>query len=118
MLLAARARRYGGCLTLSLTTPPAQEVLAKAEVAAMCPSARLSFCLAGTQTFELPVGDIGLAQVFGRMQALEEAAAEVAGGDGGPLQVLNWGVSSATLEQVFLRVVARAAVEDQPAAAS
>jgi hypothetical protein len=116
---AGCARRYGGCLTLSLTTPPAQEGLAQAAVAAMCPSARLSYCLAGTQTFELPVGDIGLAQVFGHMQALEEGSAEAAGGDSRPLQVLNWGVSSATLEQVFLRVVARAALADQqPATAA
>ncbi len=66
---------------------------ADALVRKMAPSARLTYALAGTRKYELPVEEVTLAAVF---EAMETATA-------GVLQVLDWGIANATLEEVFIK---------------
>jgi ABC-type multidrug transport system ATPase subunit len=87
--------RYGDYLVFTITTPPEQEAAAEALVRRLSPGARLTYSLAGTRRYELPVGEVSLSGVFEAM----EAAAAAAGG----LTVLDWGVANATLEEVFIK---------------
>ncbi|EFN57407.1 hypothetical protein CHLNCDRAFT_30336 [Chlorella variabilis] len=84
--------RYGGYYIFTITTPPHQDAAAHALVLGMSPGARLTYALAGTRKYELPVGEVTLPDVFAVM---EEAKKKVT--------VLDWGVSNATLEEVFIK---------------
>ncbi|GBF88379.1 ABC transporter A family member protein [Raphidocelis subcapitata] len=87
--------RYGGYLVMTLTVAPGQEGAARAFVARLSPGARLTYSVGGTLKFELPSEEASLSQVF---SAMAEAKA------GGGLDVIDWGVSNATLEEVFIRI--------------
>jgi ABC-type multidrug transport system ATPase subunit len=88
--------RYGGHFILQITTTAGEEQEEKVRRMVMerlTKRAKVTYALAGTQKFELPAGDVTLAQVF------EEVGR--GGGDGG-LKILDWGVHNATLEEVFI----------------
>lgn len=76
-------------------TPVEQAERAHALVLSMSPSARLTYSVAGTRKYELPVTEVTLAGVFERM--LHAAADQ-------DLNVLDWGIANATLEEVFIKV--------------
>lgn len=77
----------------TITVPAGQEAAAADVVARMSPGARLTYSVGGTLKYELPAGEVSLAGVFERM---EEAK--------GQLQVLDWAVANATLEEVFINL--------------
>lgn len=52
--------RYGGYYIFTITTPPHQDAAAHALVLGMSPGARLTYALAGTRKYELPVGEVTL----------------------------------------------------------
>eukprot|EP00887_Chlorella_sp_A99_P004767 scaffold4.g4767.t1 len=86
--------RYGGYYVFSLTTPPEQEAAADALVRGMSPGARLTYAVGGCRKYEVPVEEVTLAGVF---EAMEGAARA------GELQIVDWGIANATLEEVFIK---------------
>lgn len=87
--------RFGGYLSYTITTPPHQTVAAARMVEKMSPSARLVYALGGNQRFELPLTEIDVEKVFRRMEEVNLNR---------ELDVLDWGVSNATLEEVFIKI--------------
>ncbi|GBF94154.1 ABC transporter A family [Raphidocelis subcapitata] len=89
--------RYGGYLVMTLTVAAGQESAARALVARLSPSARLTYSVGGTLKFELPTEEVSLSSVFAAMAAAK--------GDAGPdaLTIVDWGVANATLEEVFIK---------------
>jgi ABC-type multidrug transport system ATPase subunit len=89
--------RYGGYLVMTLTVAAGQEAQARAFVERLSPNARLTYSVGGTLKFELPTSDVTLSGVFAAMAAAKaDASAE-------RLDVLDWGVANATLEEVFIK---------------
>ncbi|KAG2425810.1 hypothetical protein HXX76_013435 [Chlamydomonas incerta] len=84
--------RYAGYLVFTLTVAPGHEGAAKAFVAHMSPNARLTYELGTTVKYELPTADVSLARVFDAMATAKTQ-----------MQVLDWGVANATLEEVFIK---------------
>ncbi|KAI8472690.1 MAG: P-loop containing nucleoside triphosphate hydrolase protein [Monoraphidium minutum] len=89
--------RYGGYLVMTLTVAAGQESAARAFVERLSPGARLTYSVGGTLKFELPSSEVTLSGVFSAM------AAAKAGSGPGHLQVLDWGVANASLEEVFIK---------------
>ena len=77
----------------SFAVPVEQEAAAHSFVLAMAPGARLTYSVGGTLKYELPTTEVSLSRVFGAMAGSRSAG----------LAVLDWGVASATLEEVFIR---------------
>lgn len=89
--------RYGGYLVMTITVAAGQESAARAFVERLAPNARLTYSVGGTLKFELPSNEVSLSGVFAAMAAAKA--------DTSPqrLQVLDWGVANATLEEVFIK---------------
>lgn len=94
--------RFGGYLSFTVTTPAHQETAAEGVVRSMAPGARLVYSLGGTQKFELPLREIGVEGVFRRMEEVKLRK---------ELDVMDWGVSNATLEEVFIKITKDAGVK-------
>lgn len=94
--------RYGGYYVFTITTPVGQEKAADALVFRISPHAKLTYSLAGTRRYELPVDEVTLAEVFAAVDAAVAAQ---------ELTVLDWGVANATLEEVFIRLAKDLGVE-------
>ncbi len=73
-------------------TTSAPKPCAQAFVGRMSPNARLTYALGGTFKYELPASDVSLSGVFDAMAGAK-----------GLMQVLDWGVANATLEEVFIK---------------
>lgn len=86
--------RYAGFYVFTISVPPAEEQGAKQMVISMSPNAVLTYELGGTLKYELPTSDIALSAVFSKVNAAKAAG----------LHVLDWGVSNATLEEVFIKL--------------
>ncbi|GIL71728.1 hypothetical protein Vretimale_837 [Volvox reticuliferus] len=84
--------RYAGYLVFTITVGSGHEDAAKAFVAHMSPNARLTYALGATFKYELPTTDVSLAAVFDAMATAKTQ-----------MQVLDWGVANATLEEVFIK---------------
>jgi ABC-type multidrug transport system ATPase subunit len=85
--------RYGRFLVLSLTTSPLRVADAEAFVRELSPNAHRTYALGGTLIFDLPLDEVSLASVFAAVTARKEA-----------LGIIDWGVSSVTLEEVFIKL--------------
>ncbi len=87
---------------LSLTTAPgaAAGAAADALAARLAPGARRTHALGGARRYELPAGETSLAAVF---EEMERVGAAAAAGRDGALEVLDWGIANATLEEVFIK---------------
>ncbi|GFH22553.1 uncharacterized protein HaLaN_20033, partial [Haematococcus lacustris] len=83
--------RFAGFLVFSLTVALDQVPQAKTMVLALSPSATLTYELGGTLKYELPSREVSLSKVFKVMAEAKQA-----------LQVVDWGVANATLEEVFI----------------
>jgi len=95
--------RFGGYLSFSITTPVQQEDVARRLVVErMAPGAKLVYSLGGTQKYELPLEEVSVDGVFREM---ERAKME------GVVEVLDWGVSNATLEECFINICRSEGVE-------
>ena len=90
----ALAARYGRHHVFTLTTPEPQLPAAHKFVRCMCPTATCKYEVTGTSKWQLPCADITLSRVFDVM-----GGATAAG-----LTVLDWGVHSASLEDVFIHL--------------
>ncbi|KAL3145247.1 hypothetical protein ABBQ32_000991 [Trebouxia sp. C0010 RCD-2024] len=85
--------RYGGYVVFTVTTPTGSDVQkAAAFVKQLCPSARPTYALGGTQKYELPTSEVSLSQVFAGMRQAQQL-----------FTVLDWGVANAKLEEVFIK---------------
>lgn len=81
--------RYGGFYVYTITVPLAAVDSAKAFVHDLCSTARLTYSVAGTLKYEFPTHDVKLSGVF---SAMDKAR--------GQLEVLDWAIANATLEEV------------------
>jgi len=79
-----------------LTTPLVDEPNARAFVEKLIPKASLLHTLAGTQHFEVPRAAVKLSKAFTEIEAHRQK-----------LNILDWGMSSTTLEEVFLHITER-----------
>lgn len=86
--------RYGDFFVFTITSDPKYEADVDEFVKNLCPNARRTYSLAGTQKYELPSKDISLDQIFAAMEGAQESKS---------LSILDWGVSNATLEEVFIK---------------
>jgi ABC-type multidrug transport system ATPase subunit len=93
--------RFGGYLSFTITTPPHQEAAAKYVVMSMAPNARLVYALGGTQKYELPLSEVEIDTVFRRMEEVKLTR---------EIELQDWGVSNATLEEVFIKITREAGV--------
>ncbi len=94
--------RFGGYLSFTVTTPPHQEAAAAKVVKSMSPNARLVYALGGTQKYELPLSEVEVDGCFRRMEEVKLRK---------ELEILDWGVSNATLEEVFIKITRDAGVQ-------
>lgn len=94
--------RFGGYLSFTITTPPHQEAAAAKVVKSISPNARLVYALGGTQKYELPLSEVEVDGCFRRMEEVKLRK---------ELEVLDWGVSNATLEEVFIKITRDAGVQ-------
>ena len=86
--------RYGDFFVFTITSDPKYEADVAEFVKNLCPNARRTYSLAGTQKYELPSKEISLDQIFAAMEGVQESKS---------LSILDWGVSNATLEEVFIK---------------
>ena len=100
-LLQELTARYGDYLSFSLSVPPKQAEAAFEAIAMYVHEAHLVHSLGGTLKMELPSASVDIGQLFEYMDKLKR---------GGRLQVRDWGVSHATLEEVFIRITRDAGV--------
>ena len=94
----ALAARYGGYHVFTITTPEAQVPAAQAFVLGMSPAGKRTYMVAGTSKWRLPSQDVSLSRVFDTMGTAASQG----------LTVLDWGVHSASLEDVFIQLAQEA----------
>lgn len=95
--------RYGSYLQFSLTMSGKDVDEKMSEfIYSFCPSARPLYSLGGTQKFELPTSETSLEVVFENMEILKKSNIAT---------VLDWSVSNATLEEVFIKISREAGIE-------
>ena len=94
--------RYGSYLQFSVTSASGQEETTAAAIYTFCRTARPVYSLGGTQKFELPTEAVQLQDVFAYMEQLKNDA---------EIDILDWGVSNTTLEEVFIKITNDAGVQ-------
>jgi len=97
--------KYGKGYRLSITTSPEREQNVRDFVREILPDAVLLNSLAGTQNFEIPRNNVRLSELF-----------EIIERESKTLNILDWGISNTTLEEVFLHIVERSDNSDGTAA--
>ncbi|KAK8940164.1 ABC transporter A family member 7 [Platanthera guangdongensis] len=85
--------RYGGYYELTVTTPSNQEEDVEKIVQNLSPAATKVYNLSGTQKFHMPRQGLRLADIFREVAAAKRR-----------LNIQAWGLSDATLEDVFIKV--------------
>ncbi|KAJ8753351.1 hypothetical protein K2173_019750 [Erythroxylum novogranatense] len=85
--------RYGGSYVLTMTTSAEHEVEVANMVRQLSPNAVKSYHTSGTQKFQIPKHEVRIADVF---HGVEIAKSK--------FPVFAWGLSDATLEDVFIKV--------------
>lgn len=93
--------RYGDYLSFSLSVPAKQAEAASEAIQMLVHGATLVHSLGGTLKMELPCANVDVGQLFQHMDKLKRD---------GRLQVKDWGVSHATLEEVFIRITRDAGI--------
>ncbi|KAI5077461.1 hypothetical protein GOP47_0007285 [Adiantum capillus-veneris] len=86
--------RYGASYIFTISTPPSQEDEVVRMALELSSSSKQIYSLAGTQKFEISKTDVTIADVF---RAVVNAKA--------CLNILAWGFTDTTLEDVFIKVV-------------
>lgn len=82
-------------MLLTVTSGPDQAAGISDLVASLAKDAACTYSLGGTYKFELPAEAVDLAQVFDVLDGAKYSD---------PVQVLDWGISHASLEEVFRNV--------------
>lgn len=85
--------RYGQYYKVIVTTLPGREDPPFLALRRLAPNIRLMNSLAGTASYEVPRSDVRLSDIF-----------ETIEGNKKQLGVIDWGISNATLEEVFLKI--------------
>ncbi|KAK7281816.1 hypothetical protein RIF29_10113 [Crotalaria pallida] len=85
--------RYGGTYVFTMTTSLDHEKDVENLVLQISPNATKIYHISGTQKFELPKGEVRIANVF---QAVDSAKRK--------FTVSAWGIADTTLEDVFIKV--------------
>ncbi|PVH65818.1 hypothetical protein PAHAL_1G084400 [Panicum hallii] len=85
--------KYGGTYVLTVTTAASEEEVVEQLVRSLCPAANRVYRISGTQKFEMPKQGLRISQV---LQVMEHAKSW--------LNIAAWGLSDATLEDVFIKV--------------
>ena len=93
--------RYGDYLSFSLAVPPKQTEMAIEAIERIARGANVVHCLEGSLKLELPSASVDISQLFEHMDSIKKRNV---------LQVRDWGVSHATLEEVFIRITREAGV--------
>lgn len=89
--------RYGEYLVFTLITRPEDVEEAKKLVKQFSAASKNTYELGGTLIYELPTRDVNASDVFNFMESAKSS-----------IQVLDWGVANATLEEVFIRIATTA----------
>lgn len=89
--------RYGGYLVFTLITVPTSIGLAAQLVQNQFPKAVQTYQVSGTLKFELPTSEVTPSSVFQFMESTKNK-----------IQVLDWGVATVTLEEVFIKIAKEA----------
>ena len=84
--------RYGGFFVFTITVEDGNQDKIAPFVRSMCPSARRTYSVAGTEKYELPTSDVSLDTVFDMMRR-----------SGTDLGVIDFSISNASLEEVFIK---------------
>ncbi len=92
--------RYGGFFVLTITVEEGCEHKIAPFVRTMCPTARQTYAVATTEKYELPTSDVTLHSVFGMIREKERQ-----------LGVIDFSVSNASLEEVFIKFAKEHEVE-------
>jgi ABC-type multidrug transport system ATPase subunit len=91
---ASLIMQYNAVYNVVVTTDnAAEQTRVGAIMAQLCPGFRLTYALATTSKFELPADKVSLEQIFLRMLTARDQG-----------MICSWGVSSMTLEDVFLHI--------------
>ncbi|KAK4485770.1 hypothetical protein RD792_008416 [Penstemon davidsonii] len=90
--------RYGGSYIITITTKPNNVDEVQSMIEGLFPNATRTYCLSGTQKFELPKTSINKSDIFGAIKLTKKRF---------PIQ--TWGVTETTLEDVFIKVAVEAA---------
>lgn len=85
--------RFGAFYVLTVACRHACEEQVAAAVTSLSPSARITYSLAGTIKFEIPISQVSLAEVF---RALSGRKSE--------LGIRDWGIANTTLEEAFIKI--------------
>ncbi|XP_062224626.1 ABC transporter A family member 8-like [Phragmites australis] len=85
--------KYGGAYMLTVTAAAGEEEAVEQLVRSISPAVNRTYRIAGTQKFEMPKQGVRISEVF---QAMEHAK--------NCLNILAWGLSDTTLEDVFIKV--------------
>ncbi|PKU76587.1 ABC transporter A family member 8 isoform X1 [Dendrobium catenatum] len=85
--------RYGGYFVLTVTTPSNEEEEVEKLVQQISSTAIRVYHLSGTQKFHLPKQGVRLSDIFREVEAAKRR-----------LNIQAWGLSDATLEDVFIKV--------------
>lgn len=94
--------RFGGIYLLTMTTSPETEQEVENLVRGLSPSANKIYHLSGTLKFELPKQEVRIADVFASVENFKRRVA-----------VQAWGLSDATMEDVFIKVAKGAGSFDE-----
>ena len=92
--------RYGGFFVFTITVKDGCEHKIEPFVRSMCPSARQTYAVATTEKYELPTSDVTLDAVFDKMRESERE-----------LGVIDFSISNASLEEVFIKFAAEHEVQ-------
>lgn len=89
-------------MSFSLSVLPKQAETALQAILDLVPGGRLVHALGGNLRMELPTTELDVGHLFAYMDGLSRQSG---------LTVLDWGVSHATLEEVFIHVTRTAGVK-------
>uniref|UniRef100_A0A2P2MFI7 ABC transporter family protein n=1 Tax=Rhizophora mucronata TaxID=61149 RepID=A0A2P2MFI7_RHIMU len=90
--------RYGGTYVFTMTTQVDHEKEVASMVRQLSPNAERTYHTFGTQKFEIPKGEVRIADVFHAVEVAKDR-----------FPVFAWGLSDTTLEDVFIKVANAAA---------
>ena len=85
--------KYGGTFVFTVTAAAGEDEAVERLVRYICPAAKRTYHIAGTQKFEMLKQGVKIAEVF---RAMEQAKRS--------LNIAAWGLVDTTLEDVFIKV--------------
>lgn len=95
-------KRHGGYFVLTLTvSSETEEKKVNDLIMSLSPNAQLTYALAGTRRYEISTKDVGLSEIFRKIGNAKEQG----------IDVIDWGVSNVTLEEVFIAFAKERGVE-------